>query len=215
MTTLIVIAKEPLAGRAKTRLHPPLSLEQAAQLAAAAIDDTLAAVAALPASRRILLFEGARPPVAAGGYEIMPQADGDLDERLAAAFDAVDGPTLLIGMDTPQLRPTDLAEVFEPWGEVDAWFGPAEDGGFWALGLREPHGDHARGDLIRGVPMSRDDTGDQQLERLATAGLRVGMLRPLVDVDTFADAHRVAATAPATGFARLFDEMASVPVDGA
>lgn len=203
MTTLIVIAKEPLPGRAKTRLHPPLSLEQAADLAAAAIDDTLAAVADLPASRRILLFEGANPPRAAAGYEIMPQAGGELDERLAAAFDAVDGPAVLIGMDTPQLRAADLAAAF---GEVDvdAWFGPADDGGFWALGMREP-----RGDLIRGVPMSRDDTGAIQLNRLEAAGLRVGMLRELTDVDTFDDARRVAAAAPATAFARLFTQYAS------
>jgi glycosyltransferase A (GT-A) superfamily protein (DUF2064 family) len=176
MTTLIVIAKEPLPGKAKTRLHPPFTLEQAAELAAAAIDDTLAAVAGLPASRRILLFEGTHPPRSADGYEVMPQATGDLDERLAAAFDAVDGPAVLIGMDTPQLRAADLAPAFE-WGEMDAWFGPADDGGFWALGMREP-----RGDVVRGVPMSRDDTGALQLARLK--GLRVGMLRELTDVDT-------------------------------
>jgi glycosyltransferase A (GT-A) superfamily protein (DUF2064 family) len=199
MTTLIVIAKEPLPGRAKTRLHPPFTLEQAAKLAAAAIDDTLAAVADLPASRRILLFEGTNLPSAARGYEIVHQASGDLEERLAAGFDAVTGPAVLIGMDTPQLAAADLAPAFEDWGDVDAWFGPADDGGFWALGL--PGG---RGDLIRGVPMSRDDTGAHQLGRLTDAGLRVGMLRELTDVDTFDDARRVAAVAPATAFARLF-----------
>jgi glycosyltransferase A (GT-A) superfamily protein (DUF2064 family) len=202
MTTLIVIAKEPLSGRAKTRLHPPLSLEQAAQLAAAAIDDTLAAVADLPASRRILLFDGAHPPRSADGYEIVPQGSGGLDERLAAAFDAVDGPAMLIGMDTPQLQPADLAPAFAPWGDVEAWFGPAADGGFWALGLGEP-----RGDLIRGVPMSRGDTGARQLVRLEAAGLRVGMLRELTDVDTYDDARRVAEVAPATAFARRFARM--------
>jgi glycosyltransferase A (GT-A) superfamily protein (DUF2064 family) len=200
MTTLIVIAKEPLPGRAKTRLHPPFTLEQAAELAAAAIDDTLAAVADLPASRRILLFDGERPPRSADGYEIMPQVSGDLDERLAAAFDAVDGPAVLIGMDTPQLAAADLAPAFD--GDEDAWFGPADDGGFWALGMREP-----RGDLIRGVPMSRDDTGARQLARLK--GLKIGMLRELTDVDTFDDALRVAAAAPATAFARLFAQYAA------
>lgn len=208
MTTLIVIAKEPLPGRAKTRLHPPLSLEQAASLAAAAIDDTLAAVAALPAERRILLFEGERVPASARGYEVMPQTDGPLDARLAAAFDACTGPTVLIGMDTPQLAPDDLAPAFSAWPDgVDAWFGPASDGGFWALALREPDGD-----LIRGVPMSRDDTGDIQLARLHDAGLRVGMLRMLTDVDTYADALEVADSAPHTAFARLLSRFA-VPAD--
>jgi uncharacterized protein len=204
MTTLIVIAKEPLPGKAKTRLHPPFSLEQAAELAAAAIDDTLAAVAELPARRRFLLFDGDNPPSAAHGYEIVHQTSGGLDERLAAGFDAVTGAAVLIGMDTPQLTAADLAPAFEDWGDVDAWFGPADDGGFWALGL--PGG---RGDVIRGVPMSRDDTGAHQLARLTAAGLRVGMLRELTDVDTVDDARRVAAEAPATAFARLFAEFSA------
>jgi uncharacterized protein len=199
VTTLVVIAKEPLPGRAKTRLHPPLSLQQAAQLAAAAIDDTLAGVAAVPATRRILLFDGAVTPAAAAGYEIVPQVSGELDERLAAIFDSCTGPTLLIGMDTPQVTAGDLAPAFTAWpDDVDAWFGPADDGGFWALGMREP-----RGDLIRGVPMSRGDTGEHQLARLAEAHLRVGMLPTLTDVDTIESARSVAALAPTTRFARL------------
>ena len=82
--------------------------------------------------------------------------------------------------------------------DVDAWFGPANDGGFWALGMREP-----RGDLIRGIPMSRSDTGDLQLARLRAAGLRVAMLPELTDVDTIEDARLAAAEAPASAFGRL------------
>lgn len=197
MTTLVVIAKEPLPGKAKTRLHPPLSLEQAAELAAAAIDDTLAAMQSLPASRRILLFEGNHLPPRSEGYVVTAQTSGTLDHRLAAIFDECTGPTLLIGMDTPQATAADLAPAFEGWpDDIDAWFGPASDGGFWALGMREP-----RGDLIRGIPMSQDDTGELQLARLRAAGLRVGMLPTLTDVDTIADAHEVAALAPLTRFA--------------
>lgn len=199
MTTLVLIAKEPRPGRVKTRLHPPLTLEEAARLAAAAIDDTIAALAELPATERVLLYDGEAPPSAAREYRILPQVSGDLDERLAAAFDALSGPVLLVGMDTPQLRAADLAPAFDPPGDVDAWFGPADDGGFWALGMREP-----RGDLIRGVPMSRADTGALQLARLHAAGLRVGMLPTLTDVDTVEDARRVAALAPDTAFGRLF-----------
>lgn len=198
MTTLVLIAKEPLPGRVKTRLHPPLSLEQAATLAAAAIDDTLAALSALPATRRILLFEGERLPPRSEEYEVVGQATGGLDQRLGAIFDACSGPTLLVGMDTPQLTAADLSPAFDDWPpDVDAWFGPAADGGFWALGMREP-----RGDLIRGVPMSRGDTGAVQRERLRTAGLRVSTLPVLTDVDTIDSAREVAALAPRTLFAR-------------
>lgn len=197
MTTLIVIAKECLPGKVKTRLHPPLSLEQAAELAAASLDDTFTAVAGLPTTRRVLAFDGQIAPAAAAAYEIVPQVPGGLDERLGAIFDGCNEPAVLIGMDTPQLSAAVLAPLFADWpADVDAWFGPAADGGFWALALRTPNGD-----LIRGVPMSRDDTGARQLERLHAAGLRVRMLPTLTDVDHIEDAHTVAAEAPHGRFA--------------
>lgn len=197
MTTLILIAKETVPGRVKTRLHPPLSLEQAATLAAASIQDTLEAVAGLPATRRILLYDGVVTPPNTENWEVMPQVSGDLDERLAAAFDFCTGPTVLIGMDTPQVTAEDLSPVFDAGRpEVDAWFGPATDGGFWALGMRVPNGD-----LIRGVPMSRGDTGMIQLGRLQGACLRVEMLSPLTDVDTIGDARTAAEAAPNSRFA--------------
>lgn len=195
--TLLVIAKEPVPGRVKTRLSPPCTPEQAAGLAAAALADTFAAVAAAPAARRVALLEGAPGDWLPAGFEIRRQAGGGLDERIAAAFAdaaAADpaGPVLLVGMDTPQLTPADLAA--DPGR--DAWFGPAADGGFWALGLARPDGA-----LVRGVPMSRDDTGLLQLARLRAAGLDVGVLATLRDVDTAEDAASVAARAPGTRFA--------------
>ena len=201
MTTIVLIAKEPLPGKAKTRLHPALTLEQAARLAAAAIDDTLTALHSVPATRRILLFEGERLPPGSDDYDVAGQSVGALDLRLGAIFDECTEPMLLIGMDTPQLTAADLAPAFTGWpggsnDEIDAWFGPATDGGFWALGMREP-----RGDLIRGVQMSRDDTGARQLERLTDAGLTVGILGTLMDVDTIDSARQVAAIAPHTRFA--------------
>jgi glycosyltransferase A (GT-A) superfamily protein (DUF2064 family) len=197
MTTVVVIAKETVPGKVKTRLHPPFSLEQAAELAAASLSDTLAAVSTLGATERILYFDGTILPAGAEDYRVIPQSLGTLDERIAALFDLVDGPTLLVGMDTPQLSRRHLAHVFANWPtDVDAWFGPATDGGFWALGLREPNGD-----LVRGVPMSREDTGVHQLNRLSAAGLRVMLLPPLTDVDTIDSAEEVAAIAPDGEFA--------------
>jgi len=198
MTTVIVIAKETIPGRVKTRLHPPLSYEQAAELAAAALADTLAVVTALPSSRRILAFDGNLLPQGSEPFDVIHQVSGDLDMRLGAIFDQCDGPTVLVGMDTPQLTAEHLAPVFAPWPDgIDAWLGYANDGGYWTLALAEPNGD-----LIRGVPMSRDDTGTQQLSRLRSAGLGVGMLPELIDVDTIADARAVAQIAPDTRFSR-------------
>jgi len=197
MTDLVVIAKECLPGRVKTRLHPPFSLEEAAELAAASLDDTLSTLAALPFGRRILAFDGATPPRLARGWEIVPQCTGGLDERLAAVFDALDAPTVLVGMDTPQVDQAVLSSTLPDWpADADAVLGPAVDGGFWALGMREP-----RGDLIRGVPMSQSSTGVRQLERLSAAGLRVRLLPPLLDVDDIGAARRVAEAAPHGRFA--------------
>jgi glycosyltransferase A (GT-A) superfamily protein (DUF2064 family) len=132
----------------------------------------------------------------------MPQCDGPLDERLPAAFAAVRGPALLIGMDTPQVTPGLLAV---DWQGTDAVFGPAADGGFWPLVLRVP--DPA---LLRGVPMSTPDTGASQRARLLAAGLRVTDLPVLRDVDTAADAVAVARQAPRSRFAARARELATV-----
>jgi uncharacterized protein len=207
-TTLLVIAKEPVPGRVKTRLMPPCTPEQAAALAEAALADTLDTVRRTPALRRVLVLDGVPGPWLPPGFDVVPQCAGSLDQRLAAAFAAVRGPALLIGMDTPQVTP-DLLTV--DWRGVDAVFGPAEDGGFWALGLRAP--DPA---LLRGVPMSTPRTGDIQRARLRAAGLRIAELRPLRDVDTAADAVAVACEAPRTRFAARARELAPIlsPVAG-
>ncbi|MET8804065.1 DUF2064 domain-containing protein [Streptomyces sp. NPDC004546] len=193
MTTLLVIAKEPLPGRVKTRLTPPFTPEEAARLAQAALADTLHAVAAAPATRRVLVLDGTPGDWLPAGFEVRPQCAGGLDQRLADAFAHCSGPALLIGMDTPQVTPRLLTVDF---AGCDAYYGPAEDGGFWALGLAEP--DPA---LLRGVPMSTPVTGAVQRERLLAAGLRVRELPRLRDVDTVADAHAVAALAPRGRFA--------------
>ncbi|WP_406441664.1 DUF2064 domain-containing protein [Streptomyces sp. NBC_01613] len=195
--TLLVIAKEPRPGRVKTRLTPPFTAQEAAALAEAALADTLDTVARTPARRRVLVLEGEPGPWLPSGFEVVRQCPGGLDERLAAAFAHCEGPALLIGMDTPQVTPDLLTVDFT---DCEAYFGPAEDGGFWALGLADP--DPA---LLRGVPMSTPRTGAVQRARLA--GLRVRDLPRMRDVDTAYDAKLVAKTAPdgrfATELARL------------
>jgi hypothetical protein len=201
-TTLLIIAKQPVPGRVKTRLVPPCTHEQAASLAEAALADTLHTVLMVPARRRVLVLEGRPGPWLPAGFDVVAQCGGPLDQRLADAFAAVRGPALLIGMDTPQITP-DLLTV--DWRAADAVFGPAADGGFWALGLRVP--DPA---LLRGVPMSTASTGAIQRARLVAAGLRVADLRQLRDVDTAADAVAVARQAPRSRFAARARELATV-----
>jgi rSAM/selenodomain-associated transferase 1 len=207
--TLIVIAKEPVPGRVKTRLTPPFTPVQAAALAEAAIADTLNAVAATPAQRRVLALAGEPGPWLPAGFEVIPQRGGGLDERLAACFDdAYQGePMVLIGMDTPQVTPGLLSAAARELTSADAVFGPAADGGFWLLGLREPNEA-----LLRGVPMSVPETGAAQLSRLHDAGLHVTHVPELTDVDTITSARQVAKTAPATRFAEMMGVYDSCPV---
>lgn len=201
MTTIVVMAKTAVPGRVKTRLCPPFTPAQAAELAQAALLDTLDVVLTAPAARRILALEGPPGSWVPTGYEVHAQRGTTLDERIANAIAPISTPVLVIGMDTPQLT---VDHLTVPWTEHDAWFGAADDGGFWALGLREP--DPA---LVRGVAMSRADTGAVQRARLEAAALTVGLLPSLRDVDTAEDAELVAASAPGSRFAAQYRQVAA------
>jgi rSAM/selenodomain-associated transferase 1 len=205
VTALVVIAKAPVAGRVKTRLTPPCSPADAAALAAAALADTLAAVArSRRASRRVLVLDGEPGPWIPRGFDVLPQRGDGLAGRLAAAFCDVGGPALLIGMDTPQVTARQLDAGLRALDRADAAFGPALDGGYWAIGLRR-----ADPAVFRDVPMSAPTTAAVQRERLAALDLETIELPPLVDVDTIADARRVAAAAPSTRFARVLESVAA------
>jgi uncharacterized protein len=208
-TALIVIAKEPVAGRSKTRLCPPCTPQQAADLAQAALLDTLSAVAAVPGERRrLLVLEGSPGDWVPNGFEVHAQRSGGLDNRLAGAFAAAGAPAFLVGMDTPQLAPRHvergIAELERPG--VDAVLGRAPDGGFWAIGLCRP--DER---VFAGVPMSTAQTGAAQRRRLDDLGLGVTELEVLRDVDTIADAYAVAADRTSSRFARALEAMGLSP----
>jgi hypothetical protein len=206
--TVIVLAKAPVAGRVKTRCCPPCTPAGAAELAAAALTDTLRAVAASSAARCLLALEGSLAEGVPVGLprrvEVMPQRGTSLDQRLAAAFADAGGPALLVGMDTPQVGPTLVDQACRALSAraVDAVLGPAVDGGYWAIGLRR-----ANPTVFLGVPMSRADTGWHQRRRLRRLGMRTGMLRTLRDVDTWDDAVAVAPSVPGSGFAAVVDDL--------
>jgi rSAM/selenodomain-associated transferase 1 len=193
---LLVIAKAPVPGRVKTRLCPPCTPDQAARLAEAALADTLAACAETGAARRVLVLDGAPGPWLPDGWDVIAQRGDGLAERLAHAFADAGGPAFLVGMDTPQVTARGLRAALAALEDADAVFGPAEDGGYWAIGLREP--DPA---VFDRVPMSRVYTGAIQRARLAALGLHTVDLPALRDVDDIAAARAVAAAAPESRFA--------------
>ena len=206
---LVVLAKEPLPGRAKTRLTPPLSPVQASRVARAALLDTLDVVAAVPVTRRTVVLDGSSAGWLPGGFAVLPQRTGDLGSRLAGAFTdawaALPLPVLLVGMDTPQVTPALLGAALDALLSpgTDAVLGHAEDGGWWALGLRRP----APG-VFDGVPMSTDRAGAAQADRLGALGLVTSTLPVLRDLDHVHDLEPIAAQQPRS--ARLPGVVASL-----
>jgi len=209
---VLVLAKSPVAGLAKTRLCPPATPRDAARIAAAALLDTLEAVAAVPRAAKLVAWTGRladaerRTELSEALCEMQRyrQHGAALGERIAAAHAAaaarVPGAAVLqIGMDTPQLSAADLttalATLTAPSGP-DAVLGPATDGGWWALGLRDPR----LAAVVAEVPTSRPDTAEQTLRALRVAGLAVALLPEHRDVDTAEDALAVAAAGAGARF---------------
>jgi glycosyltransferase A (GT-A) superfamily protein (DUF2064 family) len=208
---LLILAKRPDPGRAKTRLIPAFGPEGSAALAAAALADTFDAARASGADRVVVSFDGDPSGVVPDDLEVVPQRQGDLADRLAGAWTAVDGPALQIGMDTPQVTGRDLADAFgalEAPG-TDAVLGMADDGGWWAIGLSQP------ADVFAGIVTSRADTGRRQRDRLRELGLATSLLATFRDVDLPADVAAVAAAAPGTRFAQVAAELLDLAVAGA
>lgn len=195
---LLLLAKQPAPGLVKTRLCPPFTPVQAAELAAAAITDTLAVLAGCPAARRVLVRTGQL--FAPAGWDTIDQRGDGLGERLHNAYrdTARRGTaTLLVGMDTPQLSPAVVARTIEKLAHADAVLGPAEDGGWWGLAVRDP----TLAAVLPGIPMSTGTTGIRTAAALRRAGARVAIAEPLRDVDTAEDAWAVADLAPSGRFA--------------
>jgi rSAM/selenodomain-associated transferase 1 len=197
---IVVIAKEPLAGKVKTRLAPVYGPRGAAALALAALQDTLAAALASGASRVVLALDGRPGGWLPYGVAVVSQCEGPLGDRLAGAiagaYRDLSLPVLVIGMDTPQVSAGLLDTALCRLTESAAVLGPAEDGGYWCIGLQRPDAhvfDH--------VPMSMPCTGSAQLAQLAARGLATAVLPSLRDVDLPTDVPLVATQAPGSRFA--------------
>lgn len=205
--TLLVMAKAPVAGEAKTRLGADVGMQVAADLAAAALLDTLDVVrATFPHAGVVLALAGDLDRAERGleirsaldGWVVVPQRGEGFGERLANAHATIRGPVLQIGMDTPHLAPELLREAAGELASSEAVLGLAEDGGWWLLGLRDP----ARASVLGGVAMSTDETGADTLAALSD--LAVTRITTTYDVDTVAEAARAADDAPRTRFARAW-----------
>lgn len=187
----IVIAKAPRPGLCKTRLEPVLGGDGCARLQAALLRRAAAWAAAVGTAFVAFTPEDAGEEVAAlaPGATLLAQVDGDLGDRLAAATGEVlerhGGPVVLVGVDTPQLSAAHADAALDDLRDgIDVTFGPAGDGGYYLVGLREPHPE------VFALPTASwggPDVLRLSLEAAAGAGLSIGMLRSERDLDEAAD----------------------------
>jgi len=198
---VLVMAKAPEPGKVKTRLCPPCTPCEAATIAEAALADTLDAVVACHADRKVVALDGRPGPWLPPGLEVISQRGRHFDERLANAWGELRGTSggwgLQIGMDTPQITSALLEEQLDALtgaggaarvrGRRAAVLGPAVDGGWWLIGL--PGSDPQL--VFRGVPMSTSHTGAAQAQRLRSLGFEVVGAPELRDIDDAEDLRRV------------------------
>ena len=216
----LVVAKAPVPGFAKTRLAAHVGDRAAAELAAAGLLDTLDALGGAFGTVHVSLAgdldEAVRRDEIAAALsrcEVSRQQGADFGARLAHAHAAAgDGARLVVqvGMDTPQVTPGMLREVVACADDDrrTAVLGPAPDGGWWVLALRDP----GLAAVLGSVPMSRPDTAELTQRALVQAGASVRHAPPLRDVDEVADAEAVAEAAPGSRFAAIWAASAREPL---
>jgi uncharacterized protein len=201
----LVVAKAPVPGLAKTRLAATVGDQAAADIAAAALLDTLDAVAATPVAARVVAMTGDLDRASRAdeirqrltGFTVIEQRGDGFAERLVAAHaDAAaaagERPVLQIGMDTPQVTPELLSLCAQTLLDAPAVLGLARDGGWWVLGVRSA----TTAQCLRDVPMSTSETGALTLAALQRNGIHPQLLPELHDVDTIEDVDAVRAACP-------------------
>ncbi|HZR69306.1 MAG TPA: TIGR04282 family arsenosugar biosynthesis glycosyltransferase [Burkholderiales bacterium] len=192
---VLVFARAPVPGRAKTRLIPALGAEGAAELAAHLTERALrAATAARIGPVELWCAPDPAHPFFADcarryGVALRPQGAGDLGRRMHRAL-SVATPAILIGSDIPAMTSAYLRKAARALGRADVVLGPAEDGGYVLIGLKAP-----QPSLFRGVAWGRSSVLAQTRARIRRAGLAARELAPLFDVDRPADLKRLPRSA--------------------
>jgi len=196
-TVAVIMAKEPAAGRTKTRLCPPLSPSDAARLYEALLHDTIALVSRLPGVR---LAVAVTPPSAVSAIRlrlphdalVLPVEGADIGTCLSCAieqlFTAGCSRVMAINSDGPTLPVAYLERAEALLDRHDVVLGPSEDGGYYLVGLRQ-----SVPGLFQGIAWSTCRVMSQTMDRAGTLGLSVALLPSWYDVDTGADLDRLRA----------------------
>jgi rSAM/selenodomain-associated transferase 1 len=181
---IVVLTKDPVPGRVKTRLIPALGAEGAARLHRAMVFETVSRARATGLPVRVALrgdLAGAfATALRARGCVLEAQADGDLGDRLVHALRGP-GRRIALGTDCPTLRPEWLLDAAR--APTPAAFGPSEDGGYWTVSIDGTGGPEETERLFRGVPWSSPDTLARSLDRARACGIGVSVLPTCYDID--------------------------------
>jgi uncharacterized protein len=211
-TALVVMARYPKAGTTKTRLACTIGDNEAAYLYQAFLTDLAQRFAGgecdlhwayTPAEADFAAFLATLTPSLVQHMVCFPQQGADFGARLHHAFrwtyEQQFERTIVIGSDSPHIRWEIVANARQALDEADVVLGPADDGGYYLIAMRQPY------DVFSGIPMSNSAVTRMTLESAHCQGLRVYLLEPLFDVDELPDLLRLAqllradnALAPAT-----------------
>lgn len=192
-SVLGVFAKWPQAGRVKTRLAAATSPNWAARVAAAFLADTLYRLADFPA-RRVLAFTPVDrasecKQLSGERFELVPQEDGDLGQRMAGFFAARfrEGAerVVLLGTDSPTLPLDYVHRAMEMLADSDVVLGPATDGGYYLVG-----GTPRMPPIFNGITWGQADVFAETIARIPSTS-RLALLAPWYDVDTLNDWNRL------------------------
>lgn len=193
---LVVMAKAPIEGQVKTRLCPPLEPDEAASLHGSLVMDMLECCRSVKGCDRILAGwpNGAHPffkaMEARYKVKVWDQEGEDLGRRMAAVFQAGLGTTyhtmLLVGTDIPGMSAPLLAEGLKALAHHDVVLGPAQDGGYYLIGLRKPVPE-----LFQDIPWSTDRVFSLTEDKARRLGLSVKVLARLRDLDTLDDLEAI------------------------
>lgn len=194
--SLLVVAKQPIAGQTKTRLCPPLTGKSAAELYEHFLRDTLEIMQRVPNVQRSIVYL----PEDAEDYfrQLAPamtlsRQQGEtlgerLDHLLSAALAAGAECAVVMDSDSPTLPAAYVAQAFDRLEEADVVLGPCRDGGYYLIGVRQP-----QPRLLREVPMSTPTVLRDTIFLADQLGLRVALLPEWYDVDTVAELDHLRA----------------------
>ena len=195
---LVIMAKQPLVGRTKTRLVPFLTAEEATQIYEALLLDTIEmvlqlssvadlAVAITPPESRAY-FEAITPP----GTPIHPVVGMDIGACLEQALGWLLAQgyrkALAINSDGPSLPVTVLQQAIIALEDADLVIGPSEDGGYYLVGMKQLHHE-----IFESIPWSSAEVLSQTLQRASELGVRLALTQTWYDIDTPADLLRLQA----------------------